>query len=172
MSSSRHPCRNALRSPVNRPSTPLESGQKRFGYTSLSISASASYAPSRTSIRAFLFPPDPRLCSFSVVRAHFYPQWKLGRRSRGRLTIWVQTPLRHPDGRVFRRYSPGIFPPLLSHVANHLSSASGQKCLACRLGVVTGLGQLVSFRIIFYPRPLTLVNRPSVSLSTPLLQSG
>jgi hypothetical protein len=38
--------------------------------------------------------------------------------------------------------------------------------------VVTGLGQLVSFRMIFYPRPLTLVNRSCISLSTPLLQSG
>ena len=31
------------------------------------------------------------------------------------------------------------------------------KSLACKLGVVTGLGQLISFHMIFYPRPLTLL---------------
>jgi len=50
------------------------------------------------------------------------------------------------------------FPPLPFHVSNRFSSATCQKCLACRLGVVTGLGQQVSIHMIFYPRALTLVN--------------
>jgi len=88
----------------------------------------------------------------------FYPQGELERRSPGRLRLWVQTSLRHTVGRPLCCGSSGNFRLLPFRAAKQFSSITCQKSLACRLGVVTGLSQLVSVHVIFYPRPLTLLN--------------
>ena len=117
----------------------------------------------------FLFPLDPCLRSFSGLIFILSGNWGVG----------LEAGSRYGYKLLFVILMAGFFAVILQvfFLHCHLTLPTAYhpplvKCLACRLGVVTGLGQLVSFRMIFYPRPLTLANRSCISLSTPLLQSG
>src|SRR6266404_481039 len=70
-------------------------------------------------------------------------QWKLGCRFTSRLRIWIQTLICRSIGRSFCGYSSGKFNPISPPVTILFSLLS--KGLACKLGVVTGLGASDSF---------------------------